>query len=315
MGRSREEGVRFKTLVFGHWELDHSFPPSFKSKNPTQGSEPRGQRYEACAVGPGRPPSASRSQPLVFEVEASAPLRPPSSTHAPIPHLRRPAPLLGSARAGGLKAMAESDPLEATFQRSLHIQKLKARDVTEDDVVRCMQKQAKIINGPGIGSDLDAQRREMPCVFLCSRCQRPLGDSLSWEGTDFEGNFFFLNAVSANVYVDKEQKLSTRKNEYGCMIETLSCNGCSLNIGQIYRCTPRHLDYKRDLFCFDVSSVDGYVLGSAENEAVPENEGPVTLDKQDVMESILKKLQVIMHGLELRVSLVESVVSGLCDTT
>ncbi|XP_043852064.1 protein Mis18-alpha [Dromiciops gliroides] len=211
--------------------------------------------------------------------------------------------------------MAESDPLETTFQRSLHIQKLKARDVTEEDIRRCMQKQSKIINGPGTGSDLDARRQEMPCVFLCSRCQRPLGDSMSWEGTDFDGNCFFLNAVSANVYVDKEQKLSTRKNEYGCMIETLSCNGCSLNIGQIYRCTPRHLDYKRDLFCFNVSSVDGYILGSAENEAVPETEEPITLDKQDVIESVLKKLQVIMHGLELRVSLVESVVSGLCDTT
>ncbi|XP_068930996.1 protein Mis18-alpha [Petaurus breviceps papuanus] len=211
--------------------------------------------------------------------------------------------------------MAESDSLEDTLERSLHIQKLKARDVTEEDVLRCRQEQSKIIKGTGISSDLEARQRDMPCVFLCSRCRRPLGDSMSWEGTDFDDNCIFLNAVSPNVYVDKEQKLSTRKNEYGCMIEPLSCNGCSLNIGQIYRCTPRHLDYKRDLFCFDVSSVDGYVLGSAENEAVPETEEPLTLDKQDEMESVLNKLQVIMHGLELRVSLVESVVSSLCSTT
>ncbi|XP_074070221.1 protein Mis18-alpha [Macrotis lagotis] len=210
--------------------------------------------------------------------------------------------------------MAESGLPESAFQRALHLQKLKAQEVSEEDVLRCIQKQAEILRGPGTGSALEPLPPDRPCVFLCVRCRRPLGDSMSWEGTDLGGNCFFLNAVSPNVYVDKEQKLSTRKNEYGCMIETLSCNGCSLNVGQIYRCTPRHLDYKRDLFCFDVSSVDGYIVGSAEN-AVPEAEEPVTLDRQDVMENILKKLQVIMHGLELRVSLVESLVSGLSDTT
>lgn len=40
------------------------------------------------------------------------------------------------------------------------------------------------------------------------------------------------------------------------ILETLRCAGCALSLGYIYRCTPGHLDYKRDLFCLGVGATE-----------------------------------------------------------
>ncbi|XP_016883889.1 protein Mis18-alpha isoform X1 [Homo sapiens] len=108
-----------------------------------------------------------------------------------------------------------------------------------------------------------AAAEERPLVFLCSGCRRPLGDSLSWVASQEDTNCILLRCVSCNVSVDKEQKLSKREKENGCVLETLCCAGCSLNLGYVYRCTPKNLDYKRDLFCLSVEAIEREMMPGA----------------------------------------------------
>ncbi|XP_008105814.1 protein Mis18-alpha [Anolis carolinensis] len=158
--------------------------------------------------------------------------------------------------------------------------------------------------GPG------GEAEEPPMVFLCAGCKRPVGDSLGWEANDDERDCVLLNSVTLNVSVDKEQKLSTQAGEYGCMIQTLFCSGCKMTLGSIYRCTPRHLDYKRDLFCLNVDSLDSYTLGSSEQKAEIDEE-PLTLESRASLEESLGRAETILKALEQRLSVVESSFSSL----
>ncbi|KAM6224023.1 LOW QUALITY PROTEIN: protein Mis18-alpha [Rhynchocyon petersi] len=147
---------------------------------------------------------------------------------------------------------------------------------------------------------------ERPLVFLCSRCRRPLGDSLSWVSSQEDTNCILLRCVSCNVSVDKEQKLSKRKNENGCILETLYCAGCSLQLGYIYRCTPKILDYKRDLFCLRVDAIESYLLGSSEKQIEPEDKELFNLESRVEIEKSLKQMEDVLQALQMQLREVES---------
>lgn len=155
-----------------------------------------------------------------------------------------------------------------------------------------------------------AAEEERPLVFLCSGCRRPLGDSLSWVTSLEDANCILLRCVSCNVSVDKEQKLSKRKDENGCVLETLYCAGCSLNLGYIYRCTPKSLDYKRDLFCLSVEAIESYILGSSEKRIVSEDKELLNLESRVEIEKSLKQMEEVLQGLQKQLWEVESRLSS-----
>ncbi|XP_010212112.1 PREDICTED: protein Mis18-alpha [Tinamus guttatus] len=94
------------------------------------------------------------------------------------------------------------------------------------------------------------------------------------------------------------------------MVETLTCAGCSMVLGSIYRCTPKHLDYKRDMFCFSIESVESYVLGSSEKEARTDEE-PITLESRAALEEAIERADTVLEALEARLAAVESSFASL----
>ncbi|XP_006862660.1 PREDICTED: protein Mis18-alpha [Chrysochloris asiatica] len=153
------------------------------------------------------------------------------------------------------------------------------------------------------GKEIEEER---PLVFLCSGCRRPLGDSLSWVAKQEDPDYILLRCVSCNVAMDKEQKLSKRKNEDGCVLETLYCAGCSLQLGHIYRCTPRNLDFKRDLFCLSAKAIESYILGSSEKQVVSEDKELFNLESRVEIEKSLKQMEDVLEALQIQLSEVES---------
>ncbi|KAM6985166.1 protein Mis18-alpha [Aplochiton taeniatus] len=132
-------------------------------------------------------------------------------------------------------------------------------------------------------------------VFLCGKCKLPVGDSLSWAGSEDKQNQVMLKRVSDNVFVGKESHFSGTRNETGCLIVHLTCRGCSSLLGVVYTSTPRKLDYKRSLFCLNVTSVESYLLGSSNQQvaAVDPQEEPVTLEFRHTVEQQLAEIKVL----------------------
>uniref|UniRef100_A0A8C8W350 Protein Mis18-alpha n=1 Tax=Peromyscus maniculatus bairdii TaxID=230844 RepID=A0A8C8W350_PERMB len=152
----------------------------------------------------------------------------------------------------------------------------------------------------------EAEARENPLVFLCSRCSRPLGDSLTWVTNREDDNCILLRCVSSNVSVDKEQRLSRCRGEEGCVLETLHCAGCSLSLGCVYRRTPKNLEYKRDLFCLSVEAIESYTLGSAEKHIVSGDKELLNLESRVEMEKSIQQMEDVLTALQTKLLEVES---------
>uniref|UniRef100_A0A8C1UXU8 Protein Mis18-alpha n=1 Tax=Cyprinus carpio TaxID=7962 RepID=A0A8C1UXU8_CYPCA len=140
---------------------------------------------------------------------------------------------------------------------------------------------------------------DAPAVFMCGKCKLPIGDSLYWAGSDDEHNQIMLKRISDNVVIGKEPFVSGTRKELGCLVVNLTCRGCCSELGNMYISTPKNLDHKRSLFCFNVENIESYVVGSP-GQRVPELDGenkPVTLEYQNIVEqqmTEIKSLAVII---------------------
>ncbi|KAG7484463.1 hypothetical protein MATL_G00049610 [Megalops atlanticus] len=148
---------------------------------------------------------------------------------------------------------------------------------------------------------------EPPAVFQCSRCHLPVGDSLSWVGSEEEENQILLKRTTDNVVVGKEPFVSRTRKELGCLIVNLSCLGCSSPLGRVYTSTPKNLDYKRSLFCLNVENVDCYVLGSSEQKMILDTqEEPVTLEYRENVDVQIGKIKAIAVSMAQRLFEIEA---------
>ncbi|XP_078540101.1 protein Mis18-alpha-like [Lissotriton helveticus] len=148
-----------------------------------------------------------------------------------------------------------------------------------------------------------------PLVFLCSVCKRALGDSAGWMQSDVEDQSVILKVVSPFVVNGKEQKVSTAPRDKCCMIESLFCSGCSTCIGKVYKSTPKHLDFKRDLYCLDVHAIESYAIGQTTLQEVPEEDEPLTLEKRADLEKELEKANAVLKALQNQISALEAEMS------
>ncbi|XP_018610937.1 protein Mis18-alpha [Scleropages formosus] len=148
---------------------------------------------------------------------------------------------------------------------------------------------------------------DAPAVFQCGTCRLPVGDSLSWAGSEEEHNQILLSRTTDNVVVGTEPLFSRTQVELGCVIVNLTCRGCSTLLGQVYTSTPKSLDYKRSLFCFNVESIDCYVLGSSEQTMLLNaQEKPVTLEYREAMELQMEQIKTLAVSMGKRLMEIEA---------
>uniref|UniRef100_A0A3P9DE96 Protein Mis18-alpha n=1 Tax=Maylandia zebra TaxID=106582 RepID=A0A3P9DE96_9CICH len=92
-----------------------------------------------------------------------------------------------------------------------------------------------------------------PVVFICAKCKLPVGDSLSWDGSEDDLNQIRLKRVTDNVMIGKENRLYEASKKSLCLVVDLICRGCHSVLGMVYTSTPKNLDHKRFTFCFSVN--------------------------------------------------------------
>ncbi|XP_063773865.1 protein Mis18-alpha-like isoform X2 [Pseudophryne corroboree] len=130
-------------------------------------------------------------------------------------------------------------------------------------------------------------------IYLCGKCWRPLGDTQDFVENNVGDCLILLKAVTDQVEIDPRMQVFTLPNEVGSTIQILRCKCCSSTIGRFYSKTEKHLDYKCGLFGLDWSAIKRYILGSADNQLMPEGEAPITLYKYDLLEKEMKKVRCI----------------------
>ncbi|XP_035522609.1 protein Mis18-alpha [Morone saxatilis] len=156
-----------------------------------------------------------------------------------------------------------------------------------------------------------------PVVFICGKCKLPVGDSLSWDGSEDDQNQIRLKRVTDNVLVGKDNRLYevSKSKRSLCLVVDLFCQGCHSVLGMVYASTPKNLDHKRFTFCFNVADIDSYVLGSASQMLTAEGpkEQPVTLEYRGIVEQQLTEMKMLVMSMAHRLEEIEAGLQEGCD--
>lgn len=152
------------------------------------------------------------------------------------------------------------------------------------------------------------EESDTPVVFFCAKCRLPVGDSLSWAGTDELQNHILLREVSDNIVVGKEPIFVGKYKKMGCVIQTLSCACCSTMMGIMYVSTPQELDHRRSLFGLDVAKIDSYVLGSSTKKrpVLKSTPTPMTLEHRESVEQQINQVKTLTVALGQRLAELEA---------
>nr|XP_020454140.1 protein Mis18-alpha [Monopterus albus] len=147
-----------------------------------------------------------------------------------------------------------------------------------------------------------------PVVFICAKCKVPVGDSVSWDGSEDSQNQIRLKRVTDNVLVGNDSRLYDAGKKNLCLIMDLFCQGCHSVLGMIYASTPKNLDHKRFAFCFNVADIDSYVLGSANQMLAADGpkEQPVTLEYRGIVEQQLTEMKMLVISMAQRLEEIEA---------
>ncbi|XP_054611479.1 protein Mis18-alpha-like [Dunckerocampus dactyliophorus] len=154
-----------------------------------------------------------------------------------------------------------------------------------------------------------------PVVFICGKCRLPVGDSMSWDGSEDGQNQIRLKRVTDNVLVGKDARLHEASKGSLCLIVDLMCRGCHSVLGMVYSSTPKSLDHKRYTFCFNVADIDSYVLGSASQMLAAEGpkEQPVTLEYRGHVEQQLLEMKMLVVSMAQRLEEIEGGLQDGCN--
>ncbi|XP_042287215.1 protein Mis18-alpha [Thunnus thynnus] len=154
-----------------------------------------------------------------------------------------------------------------------------------------------------------------PVVFICGKCKLPVGDSMSWDGSEDDQNQIRLKRVTDNVLVGKDTRLHEPSKRSLCLIVDLICRGCHSLLGMVYASTPKSMDHKRFTFCFNVADIDSYVLGSASQMLAAEGpkEQPVTLEYRGIVEQQLTEMKMLVVSMAQRLEEIEAGLQEGCD--
>ncbi|KAM6907392.1 protein Mis18-alpha [Xenentodon cancila] len=156
-------------------------------------------------------------------------------------------------------------------------------------------------------TEQDDDNNDGPVVFICGKCRLPVGDSMSWDGSEDDQNQIRLKRVTDNVLIGKDNRMFEVGKRSLCLIVDLICRGCHSGLGMVYTSTPRNLDHKRFTFCLSVADIDSYVLGSARQMLTAEGpkEQPVTLEYQGIVEQQLSEMKMLVLSMAQRLEEIE----------